>query len=561
MNLLPKPRSSKLTEGVSRYPHRALLKCIGLTKEDLKKPLIAIANSWNEIVPGHIHLDKLADYVKQGVREAGGVPLEFNTIAVCDGLTMGHEGMRMPLPSRELIADSVELMVRAHSFDAMICLTTCDKINPGMMMAAARLDIPSIFCLGGPMNPGYPSRGYFQDKSITVLDMFELPSLVKSGKITSEEAEYLEDLGCIGAGACGGLFTANTMQCLIEAMGMSLPGMATTAAVDSARIRLAIETGKRVVELLKEDITPSKILTKKAFHNAIAVDMAIGGSTNTVLHLPAIANELGLTIDLDMFDEISKKTPHLCKIAPAGPYKMTDLHRAGGVPAIMKELGDLIHLDCFTAAGKTVRELIQAAKVYDSEVIRPKERPIHREGGIAILRGSLAPNGSVVKTAALAETMWKHDGSAKVFDCEEDAVKAIYAGSVAKGDVVVIRYEGPKGGPGMREMLEATSAVMGLGLGESVALVTDGRFSGATRGPCIGHVSPEAMEGGPIAAVRDGDAVRIDIRARKLDLQVPESEVKARLKSWKPLERKVDRGYLQRYRRSVESADKGAVFT
>jgi len=553
-------RSSRVVDGVLRAPHRSLLRCSGLTDEDFSKPLIAVVNSWSEVVPGHIHLNKIAEYVKMGVREAGGVPLEFNTIAICDGLAMGHEGMRTPLPSREVIADSIELMIEAHGFDAMVCITTCDKIDPGMLMAAARLDIPTVFCLGGPMLPAYPSHGYFKDKSITIAELFEVPGLLKTGRISLEEAKYLEEIACSSPGACGGMFTANTMQCLTEALGMTIPYMATTPAVDSAKLRLAVEAGRLILKVLEKDLRPSKIMTEKAFRNAIAVDMALGGSTNTILHLPAIAYELGLDISLDVFDELSRKIPHICSMAPGGIYKVVDLHRAGGIPGVMSRLKPYLNLECLTVTGKTIGEVIDGARIYSDEVIRPLENPIHREGGIAILKGTLAPRGAVVKTAALSPKMLKHRGPAKVYNSEEEAVKAMLNGEVESGDVVVIRYEGPKGGPGMREMLTATSTISGLGLGESVALVTDGRFSGATKGPCIGHVSPEAAEGGPIAVVQDGDIVEIDIPERKLNVEIPWEEVELRLKSWIPPPPKVSRGYLYRYSKLVESADKGAVF-
>ncbi|MEM1545727.1 MAG: dihydroxy-acid dehydratase [Candidatus Methanomethylicia archaeon] len=553
-------RSSRVVDGVLRTPHRSLLRCVGLTDEDFKKPLIAIVNSWNEIVPGHIHLDKIAEYVKMGVREAGGVPLEFNTIAICDGLAMGHEGMRTPLPSREVIADSIELMIEAHGFDAMICITTCDKIDPGMLMATARLDIPTVFCLGGPMLPAYPSHGYFRGKSITIAELFEVPGLLKTGRITPEEAKYLEEIACTGPGACGGMFTANTMQCLTEALGMTIPYMATTPATDSAKIRLAIEAGRLILKVLERDLRPSKIMTEKTFRNAIAVDMALGGSTNTILHLPAIAYELGIDIGLDVFDEISRKVPHLCSMAPGGPYKVVDLHRAGGIPGVMSRLKPYLHLDCLTVTGRTIGEVIGEARVYDDDVIRPLENPIHKEGGIAILKGTLAPRGAVVKSAAVSPKMLKHNGPAKAYNSEEEAVKAMLNGEIESGDIVIIRYEGPKGGPGMREMLTATSTITGLGLGESVALITDGRFSGATKGPCIGHVSPEAAEGGPIAVVQDGDIVEINIPERKLNIEISREEMELRLKSWIPPPLKAGRGYLYRYSKLVESADRGAIF-
>jgi len=530
-----------------------------LDDEDIGKPLIAVANSWNEIVPGHIHLDKLAAQVKRGIWEAGGTPLEFNTIAVCDGIAMGHEGMRMSLPSRELIADSVEVMVESHGFDAMVCLTTCDKIDPGMLMAAARIDVPAIFCLGGPMEPGCPSWGRYEGQTITVQELFELPSMVKSGEMSPEEAAYLEAICCGGPGACGGMFTANSMQCLIEAIGMAIPYMATAPATGSLRMRLAAETGRRIVGLLEEGLTPSRIMTEASFRNAIAADMALGGSTNTVLHLTAVAYELGLGLDLDLFDEISRRTPHICNMAPAGPFKIGDLHEAGGVPAVIHELGEHIDGGVHTVSGGTLAESIREARVVNMEVIRPLSRPVHEEGGIAVLRGSLAPNGCISKVAAMSPKMWKFRGVAVVFDREEDAVAAIHRGEIEPGQAVVIRFEGPRGGPGMREMLTATSAIVGYGLGEEVALITDGRFSGATRGPCIGHVSPEAAAGGPIALVEDGDEITLDIPGRRIGLDVSEDELRRRRNAWRPPEPRVKRGYLARYAAMVTSADRGAV--
>ena len=504
-------RSSKVLDGIERSVHRSLYKGVGLTDEDLKRPLIAVTNSWNEIVPGHIHLDKLAAQVKRGISQAGGTPLEFNTIGVCDGIAMGHEGMKMSLPSREIIADSLEIMVESHGFDAMVCLTTCDKIDPGMMMAAARLDIPTIFCLGGPMEPGCPSWGRYKDQTITVQELFMVPSLVKSGEMSVDEAAYLEDVCCGSAGACAGMFTANSMQCLMEAIGMTLPFMATAPPLEAARSRLALETGRQVLALLELGITPRSIMTKKAFMNAIAVDMALGGSTNTVLHLTAIAQEAGIDLDIGLFDEVSRKTPHLCNMAPAGPWKINDLHDAGGIPAVLKTIRKTINTDVITASGMSLGETLIDVQVHNDEVIRPLSNPVHKEGGIAVLRGSLAPDTCVAKVAAMSPKMMEFRGSARVYDREEDAVDALHRGDVGKGNIIVIRYEGPRGGPGMREMLTATSAVVGYSLEEDVALLTDGRFSGATRGPCIGHISPEAAAGGPISLVEDGDSIIIDI--------------------------------------------------
>jgi dihydroxy-acid dehydratase len=552
-------RSRKVYDGDERLSQRTLLKGVGLTDADLGKPLVAIANSWNEINPGHIHLNQLAKYVKHGVSQAGGVPIEFNTIAVCDGIAMGHDGMKMSLPSREIVADSVEIMVESHGFDAMVCMTSCDKIDPGMLMAAARIDIPTIFVLGGPMEPGCPTWGKYKGKTITVQEMFEATALVKAGKMSQEEAVYLENTCCQSPGACGGMFTAMTMQCLTEAIGMTLPHMATAESTGMERARLAAEAGSRVMILLEKGITPSKIMTEAALRNAITVDMALGGSTNTVLHLKAIANELGYDLPLTLFDEISKKTPHLCNMSPAGPYKIKDLHRAGGIPAVMTRVEKNLDLNVLTATGERLKDNLKDVKVYDDEVIRPVENPIHREGGIAILSGNLAPNGAVAKMAAISPKMWTFKGTARVFEQEEPAVKAIYGGEIKPGDVLVIRYEGPKGGPGMREMLVGTSAIVGMGLGEEVALITDGRFSGASRGPCIGHVSPEAAAGGPIALIEDGDKITIDIPNRRLELGVSEKELAKRKAKWTPPEPKVKKGYLVRYASLVTSADNGAV--
>lgn len=559
MNPNRRRRSSRVFDGLDRTPHRSLLKATGLSDSELERPLIAIVNSWNEVVPGHIHLNWLAQHVKRGVIMAGGTPIEFNTIAVCDGIAMGHEGMRMSLPSRELIADSVEVMIEAHGFDAMICLTACDKIDPGMLMASARLDIPTIFCLGGPMEPGCPAWGRYKDRTITVQELFEVPSLVRKGAISPEEAEYLEEVCCGGPGACGGMFTANTMQCLIEAMGMALPHMATAPSTGSLRMRLAAASGRQVMKLLELGLTPRRIMTEGALRNAVAVDMALGGSTNTVLHLPAIAEELGLELGLDVFDEISRKTPHICNMAPAGPYKLNDLHRAGGIPAVMKELGKLIDGKCLTVSGKTVEDNIREASILNREVIRPLSDPIHPEGGIAILYGSLAPDGCVTKISAISRRLWHFEGEANVFNGEEEAISAIKEGKVKPKDAVIIRYEGPKGGPGMREMLAATSAIVGSGLDEEVILITDGRFSGATRGPCIGHVSPEAAAGGPIALIEPGDKVILDIESRRLDVNLSELELERRRRAWSPPPPKVRRGYLYRYSRLVSSANQGAI--
>ena len=549
-----KLRSETVRIGVERAPHRGLFKATGLNDEDLKKPLIAVVNSWNEIVPGHIHLNRLAEAVKEGIREAGGTPLEFNTIAICDGIAMAHSGMKNPLPSRDLIADSVELMINAHCFDAMVCVCSCDKIVPGMLMAACRLDLPTIFVTGGPMLPGW-----FRGKQVGFSHLFEYISAVKKGKISREELELLEKQACPGAGSCSGLYTANTMQCLTEALGMSLPYSGTMPAVYAEKVRLARDSGRRIIWLLEKNLTARKIMTEKAFENAITVDMALGGSTNTVLHLTAIAHEAEIELPLEKFDEISRRTPHLTDLNPAGPYFVKDLHEAGGIPALMKQVADHLHLDCLTVTGKTIGENIKNAEVLRDEVIRSPKNPVHPEGGIAILRGSLAPEGAVVKQSAVNPKVLRFTGKAKVYDCEEEAVEAIMRGEVSGGEVVVIRYEGPKGGPGMREMLSATATIKGLGLELDVALVTDGRFSGATTGPCIGHVSPEAAVGGPIAIVQEDDKIEIDIPARKLDLKISKDEITKRLEKWKPPKPKIEKGYLYRYFKMVGSASKGAV--
>ncbi|HEW93521.1 MAG TPA: dihydroxy-acid dehydratase [Thermoprotei archaeon] len=555
-----KPRSKFFSLEWGQAPHRVLFKRLGLKDDDFNKPFIGIANSWNEVNPGHQHLNILGEYVKQGIREAGGVPLQFHTIGICDGIAMGHEGMRAPLPSREVIADSIELMALAHRFDGIVFIASCDKIIPGMLMAAARLDIPAIFVLGGNMPSVKAEWGYFKGRKVTLADIFELQGLLKSGKISEEEAEYLVNLNAMGPGACCGMFTANTMQALTEALGMAIPYMGTTPATYAEKKKLALESGKLIIELIKQNLTPSKIMTPEAFENAITVDMALGGSTNTILHLQAVAHELGIKLDLDLFDEISRRTPHICNMAPAGPYTVEDLHLAGGIPGVMKRLREKLNLNVITVTGKTLEENLRDAKIYNEDVIRSLDNPIHPEGGIAILKGSLAPNGAVVKTAAVSPRMMRFRGPARVFNSEEEAIDALLKGDIQKGDVIVIRYEGPKGGPGMREMLAATSLVWGLGLAEDVALITDGRFSGATRGPCIGHVSPEAMEGGPIAVVEDGDIINIDIPNRKIDLEVEEEVIKERLSRWSPLQPKVRKGVLYRYSKLVESADKGAVY-
>ncbi len=548
-------RSDIIKFGVEKTPHRAIWKCLGVTDEDFNKPFIGIANSFTELVPGHMHLNRIAEFVKAGVRAAGGVPFEFNTIAICDGLAMGHEGMHYSLPSRELIADSVEVMAQAYKFDGLVLITNCDKITPGMMMAAARLNIPSIVVTGGPM-----LSGRYGHKLVDVTSIFEAIGEYSAGKISLEELRALEDYAFPGCGSCNGMYTANTMACIAESIGLSLPGCATALAVSSKKLRIAKKSGERIVRMVKEDLRPSKILTRSAFENAITVDMALGGSTNTVLHLKAIAEEANVSLPLEVFDEIARKVPHICDMRPSGPHDLEELDVAGGIPAVMNVLREKLHLDALTVTGRTVGENIRNAIVYNQEVIRPLSNPIHKEGGIAILFGNLAPKGAVTKITAISPKMLVHKGPARVFDSEEEAMKAILNREINSGDVIVIRYEGPKGGPGMREMLSPTAAIAGMGLSESVALITDGRFSGATRGPCIGHVSPEAAEGGPIAALKDGDIISIDIPARRLAVELNDEEINRRLSSWKPKPPKVFKGYLRRYWYFVQSADRGGTF-
>lgn len=550
-------KSDQAKRGLERAPHRSLFYAMGYLKEELDRPLVGIANSYNQIIPGHIHLREISEAAASGVRMAGGTPVEFGVIGICDGIAMGHIGMKYSLPSRELIADSIETMAKAHQFDGLILVASCDKIVPGMLMAAARLDIPCIMLSGGPM-----LAGTFREQEVSLSKMFEAVGMVKSGRMTLEELELLEMSACPGCGSCAGAFTANTMNCLTEALGMGLPGNGTIPAVYSARKMLAKQTGIAIMNLIQQGITSADILTKEAFHNAIAVDMALGGSTNTVLHLMAIAHEAGVPLELDDFDRISRLVPHLCAIDPIGPHHMQDLYSAGGIPAIMKELSKkgLINEKCLTVTGEPIGKIIQEAERKGEEVIRPLENPYHSEGGIAILRGNLAPDGAVVKYAAVSPRMLTRKGKARVFDDEESAVRAILSGEIKGGDVVVIRYEGPKGGPGMREMLMPTSALVGMGLDEEVALLTDGRFSGATKGAAIGHISPEAAEGGPIALIQEGDIISIDIPARRVDLVISEEEFERRRKAWRAPEPKIKEGYLARYAEKVSSAGKGAVF-
>jgi dihydroxy-acid dehydratase len=535
-------RSDEIKKGIERAPHRALLKSLGLTDQDIAKPFIGIANSYTSIVPGHVHLRALGEAVKEGILEAGGTPFEFNTIAVCDGIAMGHEGMRYSLPSRELIADSVEIMMQAHRLDGMVLISNCDKVTPGMLMAAARLNVPAISVTGGPME-----SGILDGQKVGVNNVFEAVGKVFAGKMTEAESAKLENVACPGCGSCNGMFTANTMACMTEALGMSLPYCATALANGALKQRIAKKTGEQIVELIRKDIKPSQIMTQQAFENAAAVDMALGGSTNSVLHLSAIANEAGAKLNLSTYDEIGRKVPHLCSMVPSGAFDMADLGNAGGLPALINELKPFIHYDALTVTGKTVGENVAEARVINAEVIRPLNNPVHKEGGVAILKGNLAPHGAVVKMAAVSPKMLKHQGPAKVYDSEREAQAAMKRNEVVAGDVVVIRYEGPKGGPGMPEMLIPTATIAGMGLSESVALITDGRFSGATRGPCIGHVAPEAFEGGPIAALKNGDKIAIDIPNRVLKVELSDKELRERLATWKPRKPKISKGYLSRY--------------
>jgi dihydroxy-acid dehydratase len=549
-------RSRIVVEGIERAPHRSLFKALGLTDEELQRPIIGVANSWNEVIPGHKHLREVAEAVKAGVRLAGGTPLEFNTIGICDGIAMGHEGMKYSLPSRELIADSIEVMTKAYQFDGIVLISSCDKIIPGMLMAAARLDIPAIFISGGPM-----LAGRFRGKDVDLHDVFEAIGGYKAGKVSYQDLVELENSACPGVGSCAGMFTANTLNILSEAMGISLPGNGTAPATSAERLRLAKYTGMMIMELVKKGITARRILTREAFLDAIAVDMALGGSTNTVLHLMAIASEAGVKLTLNDFDEISEKTPILAKLSPAGPYHIQDLHEAGGVAAVMRELSkkSLVHVERLTVALKTVGEIIANVTTRRPDVIKPITNPYSERGGIMVLRGSLAPEGAVIKISAVPEDLYHFEGMAKVFDSEEEAVEAVLGGKILRGDVVVIRYEGPKGGPGMREMLTATAALVGMGLDRDVALVTDGRFSGATRGIAIGHVSPEAAEGGPIGVVKNGDKIVIDLRRKRLDIDVSSEELRERLAKFTPLKKKLE-GYLHRYSQLATSASNGAIF-
>jgi dihydroxy-acid dehydratase len=547
-------RSKTIKQGLERLPHRALLYATGLPRTEMDKPFIGVATSFTDLIPGHIGMRDLERFIEKGVHTGGGYPFFFGIPGICDGIAMGHSGMHYSLASRELIADMVETVAEAHKLDGLVLLTNCDKITPGMLMAAGRLNIPSIVVTAGPM-----LSGRYKGRRLNLTsDTFEAVGKYRKGLITSGELDELEMCACPGAGSCQGMYTANTMACVTEALGMSIPGCATALAVSSKKRRMAFESGRLVVGLVKKNVTPRKIMNMKAFSNAIMVDLALGGSTNTVLHIPAIANDAGIKLPLELFDRLALKTPHLTDMLPGGKNYLEDLDQAGGIPAVLKRLRDRIN-DTITVCGRSVHAIADAAEIFDEDVIRPVKKAHHKQGGIAILRGNLAPGGAVVKQSAVTPNMMKFRGTAVVFDSEEDAMKTILAGKVKAGHVVVIRYEGPKGGPGMREMLSPTAAIAGMGLSESVALITDGRFSGGTRGPCIGHVSPEAMEGGPLAIVRDGDIIAIDIAKRSLDLLLPPDEIRKRLARWKKPAPKIAKGYLARYARFVSSADEGAI--
>lgn len=549
-------KSDNVKSGMQQAPHRSLFHALGMTKEELSKPLVGIVSSYNEIVPGHMNLDKIVDAVKLGVAMAGGTPVTFPAIAVCDGIAMGHVGMKYSLVTRDLIADSTECMALAHQFDALVMVPNCDKNVPGLLMAAARINIPTVFVSGGPMLAG---RVHGQKTSLS--SMFEAVGAYAAGKMSEEEVEEFENNACPTCGSCSGMYTANSMNCLTEVLGMGLPGNGSIPAVYSERIKLAKHAGMAVMEMYQKNIRPRDIMTEKSFLNALTMDMALGCSTNSMLHLPAIAHEAGVDLNVNIANALSSKTPNLCHLAPAGPTYMEDLNEAGGIPAVMKEISSLglLNLDCMTVTGRTVGENITGAVNRNPEVIRPVHNPYSQTGGIAVLRGNLAPDSCVVKRSAVVAEMLVHEGPARVFDCEEDSIDAIKSGKIVAGDVVVIRYEGPKGGPGMREMLNPTSAIAGMGLGSSVALITDGRFSGASRGASIGHVSPEAAVGGPIALVEEGDIIAIDINANTIHVKVSDEEMAARKAKWQPREPKITTGYLKRYARLVTSADKGAV--
>jgi len=549
-------RSDLMKKGLERAPHRSLMKAMGYTNEEISRPLIGIAHAHNEIIPGHIHLDKILEAVKTGVRMAGGTPIAFGTIGVCDGIAMNHTGMKYSLASREIIADSVEIMAQAHPFDALVMIPNCDKVTPGMLMAMLRVNIPALMVSGGPM-----LTGRFKGKEVHLVSVFEGVGQVKANTMTEEELGELEDSACPGCGSCAGMFTANSMNCLTEAIGLGLPGNGTIPAVAAARIRLAKQAGMAVMNLLEKNIRPRDIASAAAFENAMAVDMALGCSTNTVLHVPAIAREAGVDLPLSLFNQVSEKAPHLCSLIPGGPHSLQQLDEAGGVQAVIAELSkkEIIHSSVITATGKTLGENLIKARVRDHEVIRPIDNPYHKKGGIAVLYGNLAPDGAVVKQSAVADEMLTHSGPARVYNSESEAQEAILGGRINAGDVVVIRNCGPKGGPGMPEMLSPTSAIIGMGLGKSVALITDGRFSGGTQGACLGHVSPEAAVGGPIGLVKEGDTIYIDIPAKSIQLEVEDEELERRRQDWQPPEPTITTGYVARYAKQVTSGSTGAV--
>ena len=552
-------KSDDAKKGIERAPHRALFKAIGYTDAEIKRPLIGIANAVNTAIPGHVHLDTLAQAVKAGIYMAGGTPVEFGTIGVCDGIAMNHTGMKYSLASRELIADSIEVMATGHALDALVMIPNCDKIVPGMLMAAARLDLPTIFISGGPMLAGeHPEK---PGQKIDLITVFEAVGAVKAGKMDADRLTAIEDAACPTCGSCAGMFTANSMNCLTEVIGMGLPGNGTIPAVYSARVRLAKQAGMQILDLWQKRITARRILTSSAFHNALTVDMALGCSTNTALHLPAIAAEAGVELDLNMINAISEKTPHICSLSPGGAHHIQDLNRAGGIRAVLKTLATagLIDTTCLTVTARTIAENTDGISTLDPEVIRPLERPYHQQGGLAVLYGNLAPEGCVVKQSAVLDTMMRHEGSARIFDSEEAATAAIMEGRINKGDVIVVRYEGPMGGPGMREMLTPTSAIAGMGLDAHVALITDGRFSGGSRGAAIGHISPEAARGGPIAIVAEGDRIAIDIPGKTISLKLSDDEINRRLADWQAPEPKIRHGYMARYARQVSSASQGAI--
>jgi len=547
-------RSDKVKKGLERAPHRALLHATGLSKKDLEKPFIGVATSFTDLIPGHIGMRDLERFIERGICYGGGVPFFFGVPGICDGIAMGHLGMCYPLASREIVADTVETVCNAHSLDGIVCLTNCDKITPGMLMGVARLNIPAIIVTAGPMLSGR----FRQKKLAFVHDTYEALSRAKKGEISSQELSCLEMEACPGAGSCQGLYTANTMACLTETLGMSLPGCATALAVSAKKRRLAQASGERIVQLVKKNIKPLNIINQSSLKNAITVDMALGGSSNTVLHLMAIAHEAGIRLDLETFDKISKRTPHIANLEPAGPYFMEDLEYAGGIPAVLKRLKGKLN-NTMTLSGKRIFSIADEAEIFDEEVIRPIKRPYHKQGGIAVLFGNLAPDGAVVKQTAVSPKMMRFSGKARIFNREEEAMQAILHKKIKAGDVIVIRYEGPSGGPGMREMLAPTSAIVGMGLADFVALITDGRFSGGTKGPCIGHISPEASSRGPIAILREGDIISIDIPNRKLEVKLSKSEIQKRFKNWKAIAPKIKTGYLARYSKLVSSADKGAI--